>query len=337
MRSKLFSLLGIVFFNFYFTQQIFADNFNSHTIGNVSPAISTTTTGQGGWGVNQVGDNTTTVADFQIIAGDATHQNIVQITGTSGVAGSRHCYQPMMAHWATRTTGNDIIQAEVDMYTGSATTSKNQMRMYIFDQTLSKILVGITLFKDTKVIQALGYYNGTSGVGNYRFYLGGGTNDIVLPADSWLRIGIAYNKTTGSFSVKGPGFDLTWQGAAVGEDPLDVEFAVLAGTGNTVSTQNWFDNIIVTAVNSFSLLASKEVDYTSNSELISIYPNPADDFVNINSKYAIQNLALFDLSGKKLETKILDNRIDVSNLLSGTYILTIETEKGKISKKLIKK
>ena len=337
MRSKLFSLLGIVFFNFYFTQQIFADNFNSHTIGNVSPVISTTTTGQGGWGVNQVGDNTTTVADFQIIAGDATHQNIVQITGTSGVAGSRHCYQPMMAHWATRTTGNDIIQAEVDMYTGSATTSKNQMRMYIFDQTLSKILVGITLFKDTKVIQALGYYNGTSGVGNYRFYLGGGTNDIVLPADSWVRIGIAYNKTTGSFSVKGPGFDLTWQGAAVGEDPLDVEFAVLAGTGNTVSTQNWFDNIIVTAVNSFSLLASKEVDYTSNSELISIYPNPADDFVYISSENVIKHVSIFDLSGKEIDVKMENNKIDVSKLIKGNYIISILTEKGKVSKKLIKK
>jgi uncharacterized repeat protein (TIGR01451 family) len=72
---------------------------------------------------------------------------------------------------------------------------------------------------------------------------------------------------------------------------------------------------------------------------VSICPNPSYDFVNIKSKSRIKLLQLFDVQGRLIETKIvneLNSKIDLSNNSKGVYFLKIEADNGVFSEKIIK-
>jgi hypothetical protein len=77
-------------------------------------------------------------------------------------------------------------------------------------------------------------------------------------------------------------------------------------------------------VNSNCALANES--FVSN-KTISIYPNPAATFVNINSVTAITSVAIFNVLGQTvLETsKVESKSIDVSALEAGTYFMHIKT------------
>lgn len=67
-----------------------------------------------------------------------------------------------------------------------------------------------------------------------------------------------------------------------------------------------------------------------------IYPNPTRDFINIQSHEEINSVEIYSLSGQKLMTSSA-NKIDVSHLNKGVYIIKIELKNGKIeSQKFIK-
>jgi ELWxxDGT repeat protein len=68
-----------------------------------------------------------------------------------------------------------------------------------------------------------------------------------------------------------------------------------------------------------------------------IYPNPVNNLLNIQSNSVIKSGVIYNLLGKKIST-INTNTIDVSRFKSGIYILKLEDELGNISsKKWIKK
>lgn len=73
-----------------------------------------------------------------------------------------------------------------------------------------------------------------------------------------------------------------------------------------------------------------------NGDVI-VYPNPANDIVNIAGKENVVSVEIYDMTGRRL---IVDhkNKIEVSTLNSGIYMLKITTADGKtVSRKLIKK
>ncbi|KMQ67284.1 hypothetical protein ACM39_14120 [Chryseobacterium sp. FH2] len=84
-----------------------------------------------------------------------------------------------------------------------------------------------------------------------------------------------------------------------------------------------------------AVLGTTEV-FSSIKE-ISIFPNPTTDYLIINSKNKINNVEIFDSSGRKVNTVLNNDKVDVSQLQSGNYIINIETKKGIVSEKFIKK
>ena len=69
---------------------------------------------------------------------------------------------------------------------------------------------------------------------------------------------------------------------------------------------------------------------------LSVYPNPATDFINIKTnKIKIEKVFIFDLSGKLLFTTSAQ-RINISHLPSATYILSVKTADNLKSFKFIK-
>ncbi len=75
-----------------------------------------------------------------------------------------------------------------------------------------------------------------------------------------------------------------------------------------------------------------------NSNEFSIYPNPVDsEFVTISSSNNDEiNVQVFDVLGKQVKNEILsNNRLDVSNLNSGVYLVKITQNNASTTKKLV--
>ncbi|TDX84170.1 leucine-rich repeat domain-containing protein [Epilithonimonas xixisoli] len=75
---------------------------------------------------------------------------------------------------------------------------------------------------------------------------------------------------------------------------------------------------------------------TSELKDLNIYPNPATDYVNIiNLRHNIEKVVIFDLSGKQMLSDS-KQRIHVSKLPSGVYLLSVKTNVGIKNFKFIK-
>ena len=82
--------------------------------------------------------------------------------------------------------------------------------------------------------------------------------------------------------------------------------------------------------------ASAEKFFTEN---FNMYPNPTTDVLNIASKNEseVKEIAITDLTGKKVKSIQNTTTINVSDLASGTYLIDITTDKGKGTSKFVKK
>lgn len=81
--------------------------------------------------------------------------------------------------------------------------------------------------------------------------------------------------------------------------------------------------------------------HTTGNERPELYPNPADDLViiEIPEGYGINNISVFDVTGRKLiEIKEISNRteLNLSNFKSGLYLIKFESEEKTEIVKLIK-
>lgn len=91
----------------------------------------------------------------------------------------------------------------------------------------------------------------------------------------------------------------------------------------------------------FTKAFSKGALGTNEVELavVSVYPNPTTGIVNISSEKNIDNVYVYDISGKLLRTfnKLSTDKtvLDLSAFTSGTYILKVETGKKIITRKVI--
>lgn len=71
-------------------------------------------------------------------------------------------------------------------------------------------------------------------------------------------------------------------------------------------------------------------------ESFRIYPNPASDFIMIDTTNKIEKVALYSVTGQQVLTAV-NNKINIQNLPSGVYVVEIQTDKSVISKKIIKR
>jgi hypothetical protein len=73
---------------------------------------------------------------------------------------------------------------------------------------------------------------------------------------------------------------------------------------------------------------------------ISIYPNPTSSVIYIEAESIIQSVTVYDIKGRKIldkENASNQTNLDMSAFNNGIYFMLIETDKGTITKKIIKK
>ena len=69
---------------------------------------------------------------------------------------------------------------------------------------------------------------------------------------------------------------------------------------------------------------------------ITVYPNPAENNITIQSGVTVENVEIYSLSGLKVMDEH-SNQIDISNLKAGLYIVKVKTADGKIKHQKIHK
>jgi len=122
---------------------------------------------------------------------------------------------------------------------------------------------------------------------------------------------------------------LQWQNATAQLLPDTQVQLVIEGRSNASAESFWFDNIIFEGTMGINDQAS---------DAFSVYPNPATDgFVNISSKFnGAKKVSVFDVLGKEvIRTTMNGERLNISTLNSGVYILKVEQGRTTTTKKLV--
>jgi len=161
--------------------------------------------------------------------------------------------------------------------------------------------------------------------------------------------------------------DLTWLTASesnnshfiVSKSTDGVSFAQVAkisGSGNSnqqnryqtadrnpASGNNYYQLVQFDTDGKATILATKVVNVAlKNSNEVSVYPNPAQEAVNIKFGAGVYNIAkLIDLKGRVLASKAIDAKqavtsFNIGNLPAGNYFIVLEGKTGSVSKSVIK-
>lgn len=83
-------------------------------------------------------------------------------------------------------------------------------------------------------------------------------------------------------------------------------------------------------------LAVRDVVDTKSSE-VSIYPNPADTFVEVKNLKGKADYKIYSADGRLVQEGKIDGKINVASLIKGMYVITIKDDKNTYNTKLIKK
>ena len=323
-------------------QVLYTDDFSDLSVGNIGDDTTGMTTGQGDWYTLATGGED---ENFQIVDNGDAHGNVFQLTGSATAAGTRFMWKDGFPDaWNFREAGNNTLEVEYDYFTGPATTSKNSMRIMVFNEDRTKFLGGLLYTADTRVLSGLSYYSNAGTLDNYSFNPTSGA--VALPSNTWIRMGFSFNLTSGQVLCKAavagsPTYLLNMQipGAAAAVPPHQIEFIATAGVGNNVATVGKFDNVLVRAVNAGSLLGVEQAVVANNT--FAVYPNPATNFINVSSSNSkVTSVSMADINGRIVKQNSYDNvsnvEINISDLASGVYLMKIKSANGETTKKIMK-
>ena len=117
---------------------------------------------------------------------------------------------------------------------------------------------------------------------------------------------------------------------------------IISGTGKRVAES--FDgnsNSAPKLVIEYDLSNLSVQDQNLTAEELKVYPNPTDSYINLEiNTSTISKVSVFDITGKLIETtkhNANQVRLDTNSLNSGNYFLKVETSKGSIFKRFIKR
>ena len=137
------------------------------------------------------------------------------------------------------------------------------------------------------------------------------------------------------------------ENAKLGQTRMRVKSAYYGSTGpNTEPNLSNFANACVTTGSSFgqvedyTIQVNSATQGTSNVDKakVSVYPNPFHDVLNISDVKGVKFVSVSDVAGRQVKTMKAAAQLNLSDLKTGLYIVTLHMEDGSVkSVKAIKK
>ena len=106
----------------------------------------------------------------------------------------------------------------------------------------------------------------------------------------------------------------------------------IISTNTTLSFKVTQDTLITAVFNQEVSVEERQNTYPS----VVLYPNPAYDMVQIATDASINDIIIYDLSGKMIHLLSHSRQIDISDLSKGIYFVKILTDSFTCTKKLVK-
>lgn len=174
------------------------------------------------------------------------------------------------------------------------------------------------------------------------FYWTVGNNDwetgrfiTMRSADGSKELVAAYNPTTSgskTFSYTFDNPDGTYYAALQSHGVSSATFDAKAGT-ITLPAHSF---IVITNMEHAVGVEEIEADGMEGYRNISIFPNPASNFIQVNSS-DVNRIEVYSLAGQMVAANEGENMMDISALTAGTYIVRIYTPQGVQAQKLLKR
>ncbi len=108
----------------------------------------------------------------------------------------------------------------------------------------------------------------------------------------------------------------------------------------TDAPSQWIDVVTIPTKTTVSVAGKDIITGVGNISVdnnnLFIYPNPANDYVNINATVNLKSINIYSIDGQLLISEIVDTnnaKIDISNLPSGTYILRAANQSALLIKR----
>ncbi len=343
MKKYLLVLITVLGFNYIYSQVLYTENFDNHSVGNLGTDVTGKTPGQWGW---YTGSTNTQANSFFTIVNETGRGKVLDIgtglTDREALAAWKTNLHPLMAN---RTAGNDVIMFEYDFYTGPLLPGNGGGYAHI------------TLY-------SIGDPNSTINQPEYLFHGGfdkkRGFSDLDPNQNphfnTWVKHVFYLDYPNKKVYIHLPFFNIVTShdflkhitsANLIQDYPIsNIVLGVTASKGVNdpqIYSRNRYDNIKITAL---AAVPPNIVTLSTNEELaakFNMYPNPATNVVNItNSENVLVNqITVYDIAGKQLSTQSFNNQteiqLNVENLSSGTYMLHLQTNEGIAVKKLVKK
>lgn len=303
-------------------QLLFEENFNSYAIGHLNTDYTNTTVGQGGWLLSRGGSAT----GAAMVTPEAGKGNVLILTAMDGV-NFRQDYGIIDALWNNRVVGNNVLKLEYEFYgidrfgAGGGVGSQNTKLIDINFQSFLNRIIGNFWNTNINTIVLKTY------------------NIDPFPFNTWIKaeMFIDYNTKNVYFYIPILNLQATTT-FTHNRIPDGLSFGANSLMPASVVK---FDNIKFYALQTLPpyILSRNEQLATK----FTMYPNPATNVVNITNaeNMLVQQVVIYDITGKQLSTQSFNNeteiQLNVENLVSGTYILHLQTAQGTAVKKLVKK
>lgn len=352
-------VIFLFFFNSLNAQTIYYENFESFTIGNISTSSDGQTAGQGGWfAASSLTQQNSMPFNglFQVQAEVAKGKVITMAPHPYPYAlGNTSVRKELNSLVTNRTIGNDVFRLEIDFYTGqqanplSSSVDFGLGRIFNVNNSATNVIAGFTFDNNTGELKGIHYDDtGTPLPINYLTNLGNNNQPLIVPFNTWVRCVVYADYINNKVVYEIPSLNvfvandffvnLLYPSNIISFIPETFSaITYLADTTNSGLPTYKFDNIKITALN--KVLSTQEV----LSSHFNLYPNPATDIVTItsNENIDVSDIKIYDLTGKLISSQYDNNekiiQLNVTGLVTGTYLLHLQTNEGLVIKKMIKK
>jgi hypothetical protein len=365
--KKLLLFTGLLVSSFSNAQILHTEDFNGLDLGNVGTLFDGSAAGLGGWYTEATNGGTVEVpststnagnANFQIVANGFGGTRGLKITSPNGNGGGRFMWNDtFLDAWEDRNADHDYLEVELDFYTGATTTSTAQagVRLYGVDETGAtpalRTIVGFAYTMSTRAFNGVAYLKNGATYGTFLINFGAGNTALTLQANSWYKVGFAYDVVTGYpiWSLKdSTGAFLVENGTINAANlpfptsPIDwlyeIDFQTTVPATNAAASEVVYDNFKVEATEDLALLGLNKVGEIFD---FSVYPNPVTDVLNIigSGDSFISSVEIYDINGRLVKSSMFNTveaQLNTSDLSAGVYSVKISSDLGVSTKKIVK-